>query len=147
MYIAPGLLDQRLAFYARSEDGAAGFVRTVYTRSGIYWGRVDATANTYTVAGAPQSHTDNRTTLSATVADYVDVDPYGLVKVVGEDVLYFVRGVFPVRQMMAQQVALEAVDPTAYGEFVLYDPAEVTDGVHLIDPASAFSSAFDEAFD
>jgi hypothetical protein len=147
MYVAPGLLDQRLAFYTRGEDGANGFTRTTYTKAGTYWGRIDATANAFTVAGAPQGHIDSRTTLTATVADYVPVDPFGLVKEQGGTVLYFVRGVYEVRQMRCQQVALEAVDPTAYGEFVLYDPTDVTDGVHLIDPASAFSTAFDEAFD
>lgn len=147
MYVAPGLLDQRLAFYSRSDDGADGFQRTVYTRTGIYWGRVDATVNTLTVSGAPQSHTDNRTTLSATVADYVAVDPAGLLREVGGSTLYFVRGVYAVRNLRCQQITLEAVDPSAYGEFVLYDPADVSDGVHLLDPASAFTTGFDEGYD
>lgn len=147
MYIAPGLLDRRLAFYERTEGGADGFTRPVYTRTGIYWGRLDATANAFTVAGSPQGHIDSRTTAVATVAEYVAVDPYGIVTQEDDAALYFVRGVFPVRQMRCQQIALEAVDPTSAGEFVLYDPTDVSDGVHLIDPASAFTSAFDEAFD
>jgi len=147
MYVAPGLLDQRLGFYTRSDDGADGFQRPVYTRSGIFWGRIDATANQFTVAGAPQSHIDSRTTLTATVADYVPVDPFGVVKIEGDTVIYFVRSVVEVRQMRCQQVTLEAVDPTAFAAFVLYDPVDVTDGVHLLTTGGAYSTAFDEAYD
>lgn len=146
MYIAPGLLDQRLGFYTRSNDGADGFQRSVYNKTGVYWGRVDATSNAFTVAGAPQAHIDNRTTAVATVADYVAVDPYGIVKLEGEETLWFVRGVYPVRQMACQQVSLEAVDPTAYGEFIFYDPTDVSDGVHLV-ATSAFTTGFDEGFE
>lgn len=144
MYVAPGLLDERLTFYARSEDGAHGFPRPVYTKTGTYWGRVDATASQFTPAGSPQGHIDARTTLTATVADYVAVDPFGIVKV-GE-MIYFVRSVVLVRQLRGQQVTLEAIDPTAFGESVLYDPAEVKDGVHLVLPATGFTTGFNEGF-
>jgi hypothetical protein len=146
MYIAPGLLDQRLGFFSRGDDGADGFQRPVYTKTGVYWGRVDATANAFTVAGAPQAHTDSRTTAVATVADYVPVDPYGIVKLEGDDTLWFVRGVYAVRQMACQQVTLEAIDPTAYGQYILYDAADVADGVHLV-ATSAFTTGFDEGFE
>jgi len=146
MYVAPGLLDQRLAFYTRGEDGANGFTRPTYTKAGTYWGRIDATANAFTVAGSPQGHIDNRTTLMATVADYVPVDPYGVVKEEGGSVLYFVRGVYPVRQMRCQQLALEEVDPTTYAEFAAFDPVVVDDGVHLLVTGRAFSNGFDEGF-
>jgi len=88
MYVAPGLLDRRIGFYTRSDDGADGFQRPLYTKTGVYWGRIDATANAFTVAGAPQGHTDSRTTLMATVADYVPVDPFGVVKEEGASVIY-----------------------------------------------------------
>lgn len=144
MYVAPGLLDQRLTFYTRSDDGAHGFTRPIYTKTGTYWGRVDATANTFTAAGSPQGHLDSRTTLTATVASYVPVDPFGVVTV--GTALYFVRGVYEVRQMRCQQVTLEAIDPTAYSETVLYDPAPVDDGVHLVRPATGFTLGFNEGF-
>lgn len=147
MYIAPGLLDQRLGFYTRSEDGADGFQRPLYTKVGVYWGRIDQTANAFTVAGAPQGHTDSRTTAVATVADYVPVDPFGVVKIEGASVIYFVRGVYPVRQMACKQVALEEVDPTAYAVFIGSDPDAVADGVHLVDATSAFTLGFDEGYD
>lgn len=147
MYVAPGLLDQRLSFYTRSDDGADGFQRPLYTKVGTYWGRIDATANQFTVAGAPQGHTDSRSTLTATVADYVPVDPFGVVKIEGGSVIYFVRGVIAVRQMMGKQLTLEEVDPTAYAEFIASDPDAVADGVHLVDPASAFTTGFDEGYD
>ena len=145
MYIAPGLLDQRLGFYTRSDDGADGFVRPVYTKTGTWWGRLDVTSNTFTVAGAPQGHTDSRTTAVATVAEYVPVDPFGLVKIEGGSVLYFVRGVYQVRQMQATQLMLEEVDPTTYAEFVGYEGIAVEDGVHLV-TTGGFSTGFDEGF-
>ena len=147
MYVAPGLLDQRLGFYTRSDDGAYGFQRPLYTKVGVYWGRIDATANQFTVAGAPQGHTDSRTTLTATVADYVPVDPFGVVKIEGDTVIYFVRSVVEVRQMRCKQLTLEEVDPTAYAEFIANDPDAVTDGVHLVDATSAFTLGFDEGYD
>lgn len=147
MYIAPGLLDQRLGFYTRSNDGADGFVRPVYTKIGTYWGRLDLTANTFTVAGAPQSHTDSRTAAMATVSADIDVDPFGLVKLDGGTVLYFIRGVYEVRQVRCKQLTLEEVDPTTYAEFIGSDPDAVADGVHLILPASAFTTGFDEGYD
>jgi hypothetical protein len=147
MYVAPGLLDQRLGFYTRSDDGAYGFQRPLYTKVGVYWGRIDATANQFTVAGAPQGHTDSRTTLTATVADYVPVDPFGVVKIEGTSVIYFVRSVVEVRQMRCKQLTLEEVDPTTYGLFTGSDPDSVADGVHLIEPsASAFTTGFDEGY-
>jgi hypothetical protein len=147
MYVAPGLLDRRIGFYTRSDDGADGFQRPLYTKTGVYWGRIDATANAFTVAGAPQGHTDSRTTLMATVADYVPVDPFGVVKEEGASVIYFVRSVVPVRQLMCKQLMLEEVDPTAYAEFIASDPDAVADGVHLVDAASAFTTGFDEGYD
>lgn len=147
MYIAPGLLDKRLTFYRRDQDGGDGFARSVYVKTGTYWGRIDASSSRQNVASSPMAHMDIRTTLSATIADYVDVDPYGLVKQEGDDTLYYVRGVVTMRQLQGQRVDLESVDPTASATFTLYDPAEVMDGEHLLLGATAFSTAFDEAFD
>jgi hypothetical protein len=146
MTVAPGLLDQRLSFYERTDAGADGFVRPTYVRTATYWGRVDATSNAFTVVGAPQSHTDNRTSLVATVADYVTVDPFGLVRVEGDPALYFVRGVYAVRALMLQQITLDAVDPTAYATFTIYEAAEVDDGVHLVVPGGAFTSGFSTGY-
>lgn len=147
MYLAPGLLDQRLRFYSRSDDGADGFQRPLYTYEATYWGRLDQTTNAFTVAGAPQAHTDSRTTAVATVAEYVPVSKYGVVRLEGGSVIYFIRSVYPVRQMACQQIVLEEVDPTAYAEFVGSDPDAVADGVHLVVGASAFTTGFDEGYD
>lgn len=147
MYIAPGLLDRRLQFFTRAEDGADGFARPVYTRVGTYWGRIDAMSDQFTPAGSPQGHIDSRTSLVATVADYVDVNPFGIVKDEDETPIYFVRGVIELRQLMCKQLTLEEVDPTTYGLFTGSDPNSVADGVHLINPAAdAFSSGFDEGY-
>lgn len=147
MYVAPGLLDRRLGFYTRADDGADGFTRPVYTRVGTYWGRIDATANQFNVAGSPEAHIDSRTTLMATVADYVPVDPFGVVKDENETPIYFVRGVYEVRHLRCKQISLEEVDPTAFALFTGSDPDPVADGVHLINPAdSAFTSGFDEGY-
>lgn len=147
MYIAPGLLDQRLGFYSRSNDGAYGFQRPLYTKLGVYWGRLDTTANAFTVAGAPEAHTDSRTTAVATVSDDIAVDPFGVIKEEGGTVLYFIRGVYEVRQMRCKQITLEEVDPTAYAEFIANDPDAVADGVHLLVAGSAFTLGFDEGYD
>jgi hypothetical protein len=93
------------------------------------------------------SHSDIRTTLAATVGDYVEVDTFGLVKQEGDETLYYIRGVVAMRQLQGQRIDLEAIDPSSYNTFTIYDPAEVTDGEHLLLGATAFSTAFDEAFD
>lgn len=147
MYIAPGLLDTRLTFYRRDENGGDGFARSIYVKTGVYWGRLDASSQRQNVGAAPMTQVDVRTTLSAMVADYVSVDPYGLVKQEGDDTLYYIRGVIELRQLQGKRIDLEAVDPSASATFALYDPAEVMDGEHLLLGATAFSTAFDEAFD
>lgn len=147
MYIAPGLLDRRLTFYRRDEEGGDGFVRPVYVETGTYWGRIDATAQRQNVAFAPQSHIDVRTTWTATIADYVAVDPNGIVRESGSDTLYYVRGVITMRQVYGQRIDLESIDPSEYATFTLYDAAEVVDGVHLINAASAFTTGFNEGYD
>lgn len=147
MYVAPGLLDTRLTFYRRDENGGDGFARPVYVKTGTYWGRIDASAQRQNVGSAPMAHVDIRTTLSATVAEYVTVDPYGLVKQESDDTLYYIRGVITMRQLQGQRIDLEVIDPSSYDTFTIYDPAEVLDGEHLLLGASEFSSAFDEAFD
>lgn len=146
MYIAPGLLDTRLTFYRRDENGGDGFARSIYVKTGVYWGRIDASSQRQNVGASPMAHVDVRTTLSATVADYVVVDPYGLVKQEGDDTLYYIRGVIAMRQLQGQRIDLEAIDPSAYATFTLYDPAEVMDGEHLLLGAVSFSTAFDEGF-
>lgn len=148
MYVAPGLLDTRLAFYRRDQNGGDGFARSVYVKTGVYWGRLDATAQRQNIGGAPMSHSDIRTTYTATVADYVTIDPFGLVKIEGTDeTLYYIRGVVAMRALQGQRVDLESIDPSSYNTFTIYDPAEATDGEHLLLGATAFSTAFDEAFD
>lgn len=147
MYVAPGLLDTRLTFYRRDQNGGDGFARSVYVKTGTYWGRLDATAQRQNIGGAPMSHSDIRTTVAATVGDYVEVDTFGLVKQEGDETLYYIRGVVAMRQLQGQRIDLEAIDPSSYNTFTIYDPAEVTDGEHLLLGATAFSTAFDEAFD
>jgi hypothetical protein len=147
MYIAPGLLDRRLAFYRREENGGDGFARPIYVKTGIYWGRIDASLQRQDIPLSPTAHIEARTSLTAMVAEYVTVDPYGLVKQEGDETLYYIRGVIALRQLQAQRIDLEAVDPSSYNTFTIYDPAEVTDGEHLLLGATAFSTAFDEAFD
>lgn len=147
MYIAPGLLDTRLTFYRRAEDGGDGFARSIYVKTGTFWGRLDTASQTQSVGQSPMAHLDARSTATAMVADYVEVDPFGLVRQEGDDALYYIRGVVAARLLQGQRIDLEAINPTAYGDFTLYDPPEVADGEHLLRGATAFSTAFDEAFD
>lgn len=147
MYIAPGLLDRRLTFYRRAEEGGDGFARAVYVETGTYWGRIDATAQRQNIAFQPQAHIDVRTTWAATIAADIVVDTNGLVRESGSDTLYYVRGVITMRQMSGQRIDLESIDPNEYATFTLYDAAEVMDGEHLINAASAFSGGFNEGYD
>ncbi len=146
MYIAPGLLDRRLTFYRRQENGGDGFARPIYVKTGTFWGRIDATSQRQNVAQSPQSHVDIRSQLTATVAEYVTVDPYGLVKEEGHDTLFYIRGVITMRQLQGQRIDLEVIDPTSYDTFTTYDAADVLDGEHLVVASNAFSSAFDDGF-
>lgn len=146
MYIAPGLLDRRLAFFARQENGGDGFNRPVYVKSGTFWGRIDATSSRQNIGTSPMAHMEIRTQLSATVASYVPVDPYGLIQIDGASTLYYVRGIVEMRALQGQRIDLEEVEPTAAQTFALYDPAEVTDGEHLLLGEVSFSNAFDEGF-
>jgi hypothetical protein len=145
MYIAPGLLDQRLTFYTRGEDGADGFQRPVYQATGTFWGRVDAMSSNDVLPGSPQSHMEMRTNLAAIVAEYVDVDPYGVVRVGDDDALYYIRSVYKVRQLRCQQLTLEAIDATAFASFVMYDAVDVSDGTHLV-TYNGFTDGFNEGF-
>lgn len=156
MTVAPGLLDRRLTFYEPRDGGGDGFVRTVYVETGTWWGRLDDTASNETVPLSPQNHIEGRITATATVADYVPVPLGGVVREAGNDMLYHVRGVVPRRALRRQDVAIEAIAPTDYGTYTLYDAVDVLDGIHLVtpgtipnppDPVGAFSSAFSSAFD
>lgn len=133
--ITPGLLDRRLTFFERQDGGADGFQRPVYVKTGEYWGRIDDTADQQTIPMMPQAHVESRTTAVATVADYVAVAKFGVVRI-DDGVLYYVRGVYLQRALRCQRVTLEAVDPTAVATFALYEGLEVHDGTHLIATAS-----------
>jgi hypothetical protein len=152
MYVAPGLLDQRLRLYTREDGGADGFQRPVYVYAGEFWGRIDATADTQTVPLAPQGHVEGRTSAVAFLNEAAPVDGFGLLRVDSDGPLYFVRGIVKVRQLRLLRVDLEAIDPTAYGEFMVYEDADVLDGIHLVNPmngiptTSAFSDGFSEGF-
>lgn len=146
MYVAPGTLNQRLRFYRKTDAGADGFTRPVYVYTGEFWGRIDATSDNQTVPLSPQSHVESRTSATATVADYVSIDPYGILRVDNAGPLYFVRGIVLVRQLRCQRITLEAIDPTASATFSVYEDEDVLDGVHLVAPTNAFSVGFSEGF-
>lgn len=131
--VATGRLEQRLRFYARTENGADGLTRPVYVFSVERWGRVDVMADQETVPLAPQAHAEYRATAIATVMDYVAIPAFGLVK--HDGLLYWIRGIVPIRQLRQKNVMLELIDPTQYATFVLTEPESVTDGVHLVDPS------------
>lgn len=136
MTMAPGLLDQRLRFYARHDGGADGFMRPVYVFTGEYWGRVDVVSASQTVATSPQAHMDNAYEMKASVYDYVDVDPMGVVRVVGNGALAYVRGVYTARATRTKEIKLEEIGPEEYATFVVYEDTEVLDGVHIVDPVA-----------
>jgi hypothetical protein len=79
------------------------------------------------------------------VADYVPVPLAGLVRLEGDETVYWVRGVVPQRQLRSQRLDLEAVTPTEAVEFAGFEGLPTLDGVHLV-TTDEFSSAFDEAF-
>lgn len=135
MYVAPGLLDRRLRFYRREEVGADGFARAAYVFDVERWGRIDRTAARQAVPMAPQAHQEARADAVATIGEGVAVDPFGIVRDTQDAALYWVRGVVPVRQVRAIRITLEAVDPTAYETFALYESREALGGVHLIEGA------------
>lgn len=134
MSVVPGLLDRRIAIYERTDGGANGFQRPVYVLTGTYWGRIDDTADQQTVPLSPQAHIESRTTAAATVADYVPVPKFGVVRI-GTGPLYFIRGVFQQRALRCQRIALEAIDPTDLATFDVFEEVEVQDGTHLVNPA------------
>lgn len=146
MYVAPGLLDQRLRLYARNDVGGDGFQRPVYEYVGEYWGRIDATADLQTVPLAPQGHVEARTTAVAFLAEGTPVTAFGIVRNDNLDPLYFVRGIVHVRQLRLLRVDLEAIDPTASATFTIFDEDDVLDGVHLVSPTNSFSTGFSEGF-
>ena len=146
MYVAPGLLDQRLRCYTRTDAGADGFTRPVYVYAGEFWGRIDATADRAQVPLSPQAHVEQRTDAVAFVAQDVPVDAFGILRVDNLPPLYFVRGIVQIRAVRLQRVSLEAIDPTAYADFTLFEDADVLDGVHLVSPTNAFSTGFSEGF-
>lgn len=136
MTMAPGLLDQRLRFYERHDNGADGFMRPVYVFTGEYWGRVDVMSANQTVATSPQAHIDTAYEMKASVYDYVPVDPSGVVRVVGSTGLNYVRGVYIARATRTKEIRLEEIGPEEYETFIVYEDTEVLDGVHIVDPVA-----------
>jgi hypothetical protein len=132
--------------YTREDGGADGFQRPVYVYAGEYWGRIDDTADAQTVPLSPQAHIEARTTAVAYLSEAAPVTAYGIVRVDNLPPLYFVRGIVKVRALRLQRVDLEAIDPTAFADFTLFEDADVLDGVHLVSPTNAFSTGFSEGF-
>lgn len=131
MTVIPSLLDRRISIYERQDAGADGFQRPVYVKTLERWGRIDDTADSQTVPLAPQAHVESRTTAVATLADYVPVPRFGLLRE-NQGPLYYVRGAFQQRALRCQKVTLEAIDPEQSATFVVYEDVEVTDGTHLV---------------
>ena len=131
MTLMPGLLDRRLTFWERTEGGADGFSRPVYVKVGEFWGRLDMTADAEQIPLNPQAHIESQTQATATVADYVNVPKFGIVRD-GNGPLYFTRGVVLLRALRCQRITLEAIDPTEYGTFTLFEDVDVRDGYHLV---------------
>jgi hypothetical protein len=131
MTVMPGLLDRRISIYERQDAGADGFQRPVYVKTLERWGRIDDTADSQTVPLAPQAHMESRTTAMATLADYVEVPKFGLLRE-NDGPLYYVRGTFVQRALRCQKVTLEAIDPTQAASFAVFEDVEVLDGTHLI---------------
>jgi hypothetical protein len=156
MTIAPGLLDRRVRLYAPSNEGADGFVRTVYVRVGEWWARLDETADAEQVPLSPQAHLEGRIAGVLTVADYVPVPRGGIAREANGTQLFHVRGIVQQRAIRAQRVTVEAIDPAQWNEYNVYDDLEVLDGTHLIVPSATppappvvgrdYSSAFSSAY-
>ena len=134
MTVAPGLLDRRLTLYERRDGGANGFGRPVYVKTGEWWGRLDDTADAQEIPLAPQGHVESRTAGVATVADYVDVPKFGVLRE-GDGPLYLIRGVYLQRALRCQRITLEAIDPTEFSTFDVFEDVDVRDGYHLVTEA------------
>ena len=131
MTVTPGLLDRRLTLWERREGGADGFSRPVYVRIGEYWGRLDEIADDEQIPLSPQGHIESQTRATATVADYVVVPKFGIVRE-GNGPLYFTRGTILLRALRCQRITLEAIDPTEFSTFAMFEDVDVRDGYHLV---------------
>lgn len=133
--ITPGLMDQRVRLYEQRDGGADGFTRPVYVCTGEWWGRLDAITETEVVPSAPQSHSAYRMGAVATVADYVPIPLFGVLRVTGEDTVYAVRGWCVVRALRCAKVTLDAIAPAQWQSYELVEDIEVGNGMHLLEAA------------
>jgi hypothetical protein len=146
MYVAPGLLDQRLRLYTREDAGADGFQRPVYVYAGEFWGRIDETASNQNVSMSPQAHVEARSDAVAFLSEEAPVDAFGILRVDNLSPIYWVRGIVKNRAVRLQRVTLQAINPTDFAQLTVYESDDVLDGVHLVAPTNAFSTGFSEGF-
>lgn len=133
--VAPSTLDQRLRFYAPSDTGAGGFGRPVYVFQHERWGRIDEMSAQQVIAYQAATHTQYNITSKGSCAIETEVPPSGIVRVGA--LLYWVRGIVPVRATRRNEMALERIDPTKFKDFDLNDTPPTDDGLHMIYSLSA----------
>lgn len=137
---APGLRDQRVRLYTRHDVGADGFPRVVYVFAAEWWGRLDGAPASTRTGQSPQASAEMQTDARLTLAYYTDVPPTGLVLV--DETAYLVRGVVRDRLTWRTEVTLSRVTSDTVTRYVEYDGEGSSGGYHLVDPPTAFTSAF-----
>jgi hypothetical protein len=138
---SPGLRDQRVRIYHRQDVGADGFPRVVYVFLAEWWGRLDGAPATTRTGQAPQASAEMQTEARLTLAYYAEVPETGLALVDG--VAYLVRGIVRDRLTRRTEVTLSRVASDTVTRYLQYDGEGSSGGYHLVDPPTAFSSAFD----
>lgn len=129
---ATGLRDQMLRLYTRTDQGAQGNVRDVFTFSAAWWGRIDTLTSNVRNA---QDKAELRYDAQAQFADECTVPAQGILK--DEDgTIWWLRGVTAVRANRTILVGLDRIDEEQAATFVLIEGASVLDGVHLVDPVA-----------
>jgi hypothetical protein len=127
----PGMLDQRIRWYAPNGTTLNGFARPSYAFVRETWGRIDVDNAQQTIQPSPQSSSDVRGNASCTVNQYITVPQNGVC--VCDGVLYWVRGDWVVRDQGVRRVGLERITPEQYESVPIVENLGTLEGVQLID--------------
>ena len=130
----PGMLDQRLRWYAPNATTINGFSRPSYVFVRETWGRVDTDNAQQVVPPSPQTALSVRGNASCTVNQYTEVPLGGVV--VCDGTLYWVRGDWVVREQGIRRVALERVTPEQVATVPLVEDLSTLAGVQLVEPSN-----------
>lgn len=127
---AVGLRDQMLRLYTRTDTGRRGNVRPTFVFSNQWWGRIDTLTSSVRNA---QDKAQLKYDAQAQFADECTVPSNGVLK--DEDgIVWWLRGITPVRANRTILVGLDRIDEEQTKTFLFVEGDSVLDGVHLVDP-------------